>query len=269
MTQFNTIEQLSAFAPQSVVSAVKTASNASGVDFGYLLNQAKVESSFNPNAEANTSSATGLYQFIDSTWLNMIDRYGEQYGLDTEGKSRDEVLSLRKDPEAASFMAAAFASENEQFLNTNWGGKVGATELYLAHFMGASGAASFLNARDENPFQIAADIYPKAAQANKNVFYDRSTGEARSLAQVFDFFDRKFSGISAEKRTVSHTPSSESALIHNSLYSASTQISDHAFMIETQANRDRSSESSFNNGFFNLLLKPLDVALLLDDNANV
>ena len=178
--------------PKDIMNAINTASQSSGVDFSYLVNQAKAESSFNPNAKSGTSSATGLYQFIDSTWLQMVERYGDQYGIETEGKSRSEILNMRKDPEKASFMAAAFASENERFLNANWGGDVGATELYLAHFLGASGAASFLNARDENPIQYAADLNPRAAKANVNVFYDRDTGKPRTMEQVYQFFDQKF-----------------------------------------------------------------------------
>lgn len=269
MSDSNTIQQLSALAPRPVVSAVQKASDKSGVDFSYLLAQAKVESSFNPLAEAKTSSATGLYQFIDSTWMNMIERYGEQYGLDTEGKSRDEILSMRKDPKAASFMAAAFASENETFLNTQWGGDVGSTELYLAHFMGAGGASSFLNALDENPLQMASDLYPKAARANQNVFYDRATGEARTLAQVYDFFDKKFQDVEGSVPLPALKPDVMASPSHNSLYTASTLISNHSFMLETQARRDANLGSNLNNGFFNLLVKPLDVAMLLDDNATL
>lgn len=190
--QIKTLESMTARAPQNVIGAIQQASSRSGVDFSYLVQQASAESSFNPTAKARTSSATGLYQFIDSTWLSMMDRYGEQYGLSTTGKSEQEILAMRNDPKAASFMAAAFASENERFLNNNWGGEVGATELYLAHFMGASGATSFLNARDENPFTPAADLFPRAARANHNVFYNRETGDARTVEEVYQFFDKKF-----------------------------------------------------------------------------
>lgn len=183
---------LPAHVPDNITNAIYKASTHSGVDFSYLVNQAKAESNFNPTAKAKTSSATGLYQFIDSTWLQMVDRYGAEYGLDTAGMNRRDILDMRKDPEAASFMAAAFASENEKFLNSHWGGEVGATELYFAHFLGASGAASFLNARDENPVARAADLFPKAARANYGVFFDRESGDPRTLEQVYQFFDRKF-----------------------------------------------------------------------------
>ncbi len=190
--QIKTLESYTARAPQNVLQAIQRASDTSGVDFSYLIQQAAAESNFDADAKANTSSATGLYQFIDSTWLSMVDRYGNDYGLETQGLDKSEVLALRNDPEKASFMAAAFASENEKFLNTNWGGDVGATELYFAHFMGASGATSFLKARDETPLTQAADLFPKAAHANKNVFYNSKTGNARTIEEVYQFFDKKF-----------------------------------------------------------------------------
>ncbi len=190
--QNNAISQNYKAAPQPIIEAIHSASKKSGVNFSYLVDQAKVESSFNPDAKAKTSSATGLYQFIDSTWMDMINKYGDDYGLHTNGKSKSEILAMRKDPEAASFMAAAFASENEASLNRNWGGEVGSTELYLAHFMGAGGASAFLNARDENPMTPAADLFPRAARANRNVFYDPQSGQARSLDEVYRFFDKKF-----------------------------------------------------------------------------
>ena len=185
----NTIDNnvLAAFgnkAPKGVMNAIKQASSKTGVDFAYLVQQAHAESSFDPDAKARTSSATGLYQFIESTWMRMVDKYGDKYGIDTQGKSRRDILELRKDPEIASNLAAEFAGENERFLNAHWGGEVGSTELYLAHFLGASGASAFLNAKDKNPLQSAAVIFPAAAKANQNVFYDRATGRARSFDEV-------------------------------------------------------------------------------------
>jgi len=179
-------------ASSGVLNAIGNASAKTGVDFAYLVQQAQAESNFNPTIKASTSSATGLFQFIKSTWMDMIEKHGEKYGIDTKGMSQQEILDLRKDPEIASNMAAEFASENEKFLNTHWGGEVGSTELYLAHFMGAGGAASFLNARDENGLKTAADLFPSAAKANHNVFYEKGTGRARSLDEVYAFFDKKF-----------------------------------------------------------------------------
>lgn len=230
-----------------IIQAIHHASKESGVDFSYLLNQAKAESSLNPAAKAKTSSATGLYQFIDSTWMDMINKYGDDYGLNVEGKSRAEILNMRKDPKASSFMAAAFASENERVLNKHWGGDVGATELYFAHFLGASGASAFLNARDENPLTPAADLFPRAARANRNVFYDRDTGKARSLEEVYAFFDKKFQDKSQEQSIAianaprpPEMPIRKLANAHNSAFDRTAINKDSIIMQRAQAMRDMS-----------------------------
>ena len=172
----------------SVVPAIAAASRRTGVDFGYLLRQAEVESALNPQARAATSSAAGLYQFIEGTWLDMAERHGAKYGL-TGGRA--DLLAARHDPHMASYMAAELAAENAAALETRWGGEVGATELYLAHFLGAGGAAEFLAARDAAPGRAAAGLLPEAAAANRAVFYDAG-GRARSVTEVYDRFAAKF-----------------------------------------------------------------------------
>lgn len=203
----NALAALSQQASPRIVNAIQTASTRTGVDFAYLLEKAAAESSFDASAKASTSSATGLYQFIESTWLQMVKDHGAKYGLGhyadqidhrgrvTDAEARKEILELRKNPEKAALLAAEFAAGNQQHLERHTNltrSEIGSTELYLAHFMGASGASGFINAMQENPLATAADIFPKAARANRNVFYDRKTGEARTLAGVYEFFDRKF-----------------------------------------------------------------------------
>lgn len=202
----NALAHLTKNAAPKVVSAIRDASTRTGVDFSYLMEQAAAESSFNADAKATTSSARGLYQFIESTWMRMVKNYGAKHGLekfaaqiDDHGKVSDEavkkqILDLRFDPQAASNMAAEFAAENKDFLQKHLGKdfEIGATDLYLAHFLGASGATGFLQAMATNPLQTAAHVMPKAAKANHNVFFDKDTGEARSLAGVYEFFEKKF-----------------------------------------------------------------------------
>ncbi|MCB9982655.1 MAG: transglycosylase SLT domain-containing protein [Rhodospirillales bacterium] len=193
--QNNVLAAFGAQAPKNVLSAIEKASTKTGVDFAYLVQQAHAESGFDAHAKAKTSSATGLYQFIESTWLNTIEKHGYKHGISVEGKSRQQILNMRKDPEIAANMAAEFASENQKFLEDHWAKgqkKIGATELYLAHFLGAGGAAGFLNARDENPLQKAAYIFPDAAKANRAVFYEPSSCRARSFDEIYAFFDKKF-----------------------------------------------------------------------------
>lgn len=203
--QINTLASLTRKAPGHVINAIENASTKTGVSFSYLVQQAKAESAFNPMAKARTSSAAGLYQFIDKTWLGMVKNHGHKYGLGdmankiddrfrvSDVRTKRQILDLRNNPKVASHMAAEFALENKQFLESHWGGKVGSTELYFAHFLGAGGASSFLKSMDQNPFRPAADLFPRAARANAGVFYDSKTGQAKTLAQVYDFFDKKFS----------------------------------------------------------------------------
>lgn len=256
----NTIDNnvLAAFgnkAPKGVMNAIKQASSKTGVDFAYLVQQAHAESSFDPDAKARTSSATGLYQFIESTWMRMVDKYGDKYGIDTQGKSRRDILELRKDPEIASNLAAEFAGENERFLNAHWGGEVGSTELYLAHFLGASGASAFLNAKDKNPLQSAAVIFPAAAKANQNVFYDRATGRARSFDEVYSFFDKKFqikgeSLIEPQYEQPVVADKGANQISSESLLAFGVQDSGFDYLAEAQAaQRDFITSSVFRNGY--------------------
>lgn len=200
----NALAALSQRAGASVTNAIKTASAKTGVSFSYLMEKAAAESNFNPSIKAKTSSATGLFQFIESTWMDMVQKHGDKYGID-KSASKSEILNLRKNPEIASLMAAEFAGGNKAHLEKTIGGKIGNTELYFAHFMGAGGASAFLSQLKKNPLSIGADLFPKEARANKGVFYDRNTGEPRTLQQIYDFFDKKFSGDDAPT-TMAHKP---------------------------------------------------------------
>ena len=192
-----------------VTAAIQLASARTGVQFDYLLSQARVESSLNPNAHARTSSATGLFQFIEQTWLGMVKQHGAAHGLDWAANAiqrgrnghyyvadpamRRQILDLRRQPEAASAMAAEFASDNGRYLESRLGRPAEPVDLYLAHFLGAGGAAKFLSAQDANPATAAAVIVPAAARANRSVFY-KSDGTARTLAEVRDLFAAKLGG---------------------------------------------------------------------------
>ena len=135
-----------------VQGAIARAATRTGVDFDYLLAQARLESGLDPSAKARTSSATGLYQFIDSTWLRTLDRHGAKHGMDwadaaigsngrvADRATRDHLLSLRYDADTSSLMAAELTRENAAGLQTILGREAEPAELYLAHFMGLGGA---------------------------------------------------------------------------------------------------------------------------------
>ncbi len=208
----NALAALTQRAPQGVVNAIKTASDKTGVSFSYLMEKAAAESNFNPTVKAKTSSATGLFQFIESTWIDTINRHGAKHGIDTN-QSKQDLLNLRKDPEIASVMAAEFAQGNKAYLQKTIGGDIGNTEMYFAHFMGAGGATAFLTQYEKNPLATGADLFPKEANANRGVFYNKN-GDARSLGQIYEFFDKKFAGDDAPI-TMAHKPSDKANSLTN------------------------------------------------------
>src|SRR3546814_14882605 len=69
-------------APADVRSAVRLASAETGVSFSYLMAKAAVESGYRTDVKATTSSATGLSQFTERTWLGMVEEPGAKYGLE-------------------------------------------------------------------------------------------------------------------------------------------------------------------------------------------
>jgi hypothetical protein len=183
-----------------VTGAIRNAAKATGAGFDYLLNTALRESNFNPDAKAKTSSATGLFQFIDQTWLATMKQSGGALGYGkyadaitrtsnnkfvvSDPAMRREIMALRKDPTANALMAGAFANSNAKVLTDRLGRKPSDGELYMAHFLGASGASRFIKAAEARPDAKAANFFPRAAHANASIFYDRHGG-AKSLKQVY------------------------------------------------------------------------------------
>lgn len=172
--------------PRDVRGAIARAAAATGTDFSYLMAQARLESGLDPKARAATSSAAGLYQFTGQTWLSMLDKHGAAYGLPAAGDaaSRGQLLALRADPELSALMAGELANDNRDFLSGMLGRDPDASELYLAHFLGAEGAGRFLSALGSNPSQSAAALLPKAAAANRGVFF--GPAGARSVGEMMD-----------------------------------------------------------------------------------
>lgn len=197
MSQPNTIAPFSAAAAQprgDVRGAIARAAQATGIDFTYLLGQAKIESSLDPGARADTSSAAGLFQFTGSTWLTMLGRHGAEHGLGWAQAAiaggdlgnpaiKSQIMALRFDPQASAAMAAELAGENRTALQGVLGREPDPAELYMAHFLGAEGAGRFLTALASDPEASAASLLPRAAAANRAIFFTPG-GAPRSLGEV-------------------------------------------------------------------------------------
>jgi hypothetical protein len=176
---------VSSITTSRVQTAIAAASSKTGIDFSYLLGQAKLESGLQANAKASTSSASGLYQFIERSWLSVVKQHGAEHGLgwaanaigrDASGRLsvtdptlRQQIFDLRDDPAAASSMAAELTSDNRHYLESRIGRSAEPVDLYLAHFLGSGGAAKFLSAWESDPDQPGATMMPDAAAANRSI----------------------------------------------------------------------------------------------------
>lgn len=201
-------------APAGVSDAIRKASEVTGTDFDYLLTTAARESNFQARARAETSSAAGLFQFIESTWLQTVKEEGDRFGLDKYGphiqrtesgnytvpnpELREEILGLRHDPEVAATMAGAFTQQNEEYVSERLGREPSEGELYIAHFLGANGATRLITLASQDPSARADAHFPKAAAANRGIFY--SDGQARSAAQVYELLVSDHSRLGAMTR---------------------------------------------------------------------
>ncbi|MBV8977751.1 MAG: lytic transglycosylase domain-containing protein [Alphaproteobacteria bacterium] len=189
-----------------IVAALRQASAETGSDFRYLLRTAMRESGLKSQAQSSTSSACGLFQFVDQTWLGLIKQNGAKYGLgacaekiasDGNGRygvaqkaDREAILALRKDPRVAALMAGEFSKQTRAMLQASLGRDVNEGELYAAHFLGPAAAARLIAMKSSSPEANAADAFPQAAAANRNVFY-RADGSAKTVREVYDWTQKQ------------------------------------------------------------------------------
>ena len=232
-----------------IAGAIKQAANTTGTSFQYLLTTAKMESDFNPKAQAPTSSASGLFQFIGQTWLGTVKEAGAQLGYGqyadaitkssngnysvTDPGARSAVMKLRDDPAASSAMAGVLTRSNSFKLTGAIGRRPTDSELYMAHFMGVSGAAKLITAAEDNPQASGAKMFPNAAAANHSIFYDKS-GHARSVSDVYSVLSSRYAAAANSPTTqmamasVGETPAAPTQVA--SAVSANTPIDNAAYL---------------------------------------
>ena len=189
-----------------ITGAIRQAARSTGMSFEYLLTTAKIESSLNPAAQAVSSTAKGLYQFIDQTWLATMKTTGAALGYGRyadaivqngagqyevpDAAARNAIMRLRTDPAASALMAGAFARGNAAQLAQSIGRAPTEGELYIAHFLGPDGAAKLIAAASSQPRANAATMFPQAASANTSIFY--AGGSPRSVGEVYAKLTARF-----------------------------------------------------------------------------
>ena len=194
------IQSAAATVRTDVMAALHAASHKTGLDFDYLFNTAMRESSLDTQAKSKSSSASGLFQFIDQTWLGLVKQYGARYGLGSyasaiqqtsdghyvvaSNDTKSAILALRQDPELSAVMAGESAKQTKQALECSLGRKVCEGELYAAHFLGVSGARHLIQLSESNPNMRADVAFPQASKGNKAVFF-RADGTAKTVGELY------------------------------------------------------------------------------------
>lgn len=182
---------------------VHRAAKGKGADFTTILSKAAGESRLDNSAKNPRSTATGAFQFVERTWLDLVRRHGDAIGrsdlaaavtvIDGKPTVRDPalrktILDMRKDPTTAAMMTARYAEENRTALRRGIGRDPAQAELAMAHLLGAHGAIKLLTASPDTPTD---QIVAGAVRANPTLFHD-ATGRVRTAAEARDFLTRKF-----------------------------------------------------------------------------
>jgi len=182
---------------RELVETVVRAARNTATDPTLLMSIADKESAFAPTVKASTSSATGLFQFIDSTWLRVVRDFGAQHGLDREAAAIDSsdgapsisdpaarrrILGLRNDPYLSAILAAEMLKHDTAKIATRIGRELSDGETYLAHFLGPSDAEKFITKLVTEPRYAAPKLLPKPARANRTIFFAAVKRKAGGLS---------------------------------------------------------------------------------------
>ncbi len=171
------------------------AEKLTGVSGDFLDDLIMKESAGDWEARPPEGSAYGGAQFIESTWRRMMRKHGPSYGLRLDPYSknqseRQEVLEMRSDRKWGTVMAAEYTRENAEEMERVLRRPITQKEAYLGHFLGARDALRALRADSD---AIAAEMFPRAAKNNHNVFYKtRDISKPRTIAEMISRQGRGF-----------------------------------------------------------------------------
>lgn len=195
------------------ISALYDASVQTGTDFELLVIKAMMESNLGTLNFAETTTARGAFQYIESTWLSLISRYGEKAGYPEYAKAvtvdpatlnasiapgqefrRAEILDLRFEPYVSALIKGLQIAEESAEIGKFSGGYVGITDHYVAHMLGLPLARRFYEMKNEGSQDPLADpsrpAMLAAAEKNRVFFYDKD-GKSLTAAQSYAEFDRR------------------------------------------------------------------------------
>lgn len=186
--------------PPAILHAIETAQRELKADPLVLLAIAWQESRLNPRARNRHSTARGLLQFTDVTWLTVVRDFGAKHGLnyyagaiktDQDGhlsvrtpRLRRAILALRDNPKLQVIMAAERLAQEKVALEASLGRSVSPADLYMLHLLGPSGAKDFLTQLAQNPATPSATVIGTVFEPNAGLFMH--DGRPLSLAEAYE-----------------------------------------------------------------------------------
>lgn len=215
--------------PHWVAKAIVQAARDADFPADYLMAIAEKESSFDCDADSDTSTALGCFQYIEQSWLSVIRRHGADFGLgdvarkivDRKGRRgavyldiddkelKEEVLDLRRDPYLSAVLTASDLQEARRNIEARLDIVMGDESLYLPHFVGEDAARTVLAAQTKRPQTSAKRILPTAARYNRAMFhgkggYPLSVDQfVRRVENVIVSRSQKYSDVASDVRFAS------------------------------------------------------------------
>lgn len=163
-----------------VQEIIKNTSLQNNLNPNLALKIAQVESNFNPVAKNPKSTASGLFQFTNGTWRDLVKRYGKEYGIELKDKNN---------PQANTQLATLFIKENADNLKSYLKREPTGGEVYASHVLGLNGAKKLIN--NYGTAKNAAYLFPREAKANKSIFYKKN--RPVTVEELYEFFENKIS----------------------------------------------------------------------------
>ena len=175
-----------------------------GVNGAFLERVAYIESHGDTFAHARGTSAEGLFQFTDATFLKLLADHGQEVGVvDAKDyitksgqfhkaisqRTRDAILALKDNPVLASKLEALKIKDDAALLQQKIGRPPTNAEIYAAHFLGVTSAINLIAAAVYHP-QLAADrLDMSAAWHNHSIFYQNNI--PRTAAEIMALFQHR------------------------------------------------------------------------------
>ena len=197
-----------------IIDTLYRTSRNTGVDFKLLVVTAMIESDLGRMTISSSSSARGIYQFIEPTWLVLMKRYGERIGykayadmIEINKKTRQpqvthggiimrqKILDLRYNKRIASLVKAYQIKDEERVLKSFKNGQnINITDHYIAHMLGLSLARTFYQLKQSESAVILSNLknrkFHEAISLNRSFFYN-ANGSGLNASDAYGQFEKK------------------------------------------------------------------------------